>query len=72
MKKYYDLHVFYTRDDGYSTGVAVETDKDELTDSEVIEIALKQNIIDDVDARHVDRVTEIAEVDYNILTDNDE
>lgn len=58
--KYFDVHVFYSRKDGFS--VFVKTTKD--TEEEVIEEAIKQKLIDSEDAKHVDYVEEISKAEY--------
>lgn len=64
MKKYFDLHVFYSRKNGFSVPVEIETE-DELLEDEVIEYATKNNLIDEDDANQVDSVVEISEKEYN-------
>jgi len=64
MKHYYDLHVFFSSQNGFS--VPVKTDKP-MTKEEVINYAVKQNLIDSEDAKCVDTVEEIDENDYNSL-----
>lgn len=59
---YYDIHVFFTRTDGYS--VAVESEKD-INEDEAIELAVKQDkFTEDGDQYHVDTVTPIDEETY--------
>lgn len=65
MKRYYDLHVFYSRKDGFSVPVEIETDEEMLTDEEVIEFAEKNGLIDDSDSNQVDYVGEIELNEYN-------
>jgi len=65
MKRYYDLHVFYSRTDGFSVPVEIETDEEMLTDEEVIEFAEKNGLIDDSDSNQVDYVGEIELNEYN-------
>lgn len=64
MKKYFDLHVFYSRKNGFSVPVEIETE-DELLEDEVIEYATNNNLIDEEDANQVDSVVEIDEKEYN-------
>jgi len=62
MKTYYDVHVFYSRDDGFSVPVATD---EPMSDEEVINVALENEDLDSEDAKHVDYVEEIDEDDYN-------
>lgn len=67
MTKYYELHVFFSRYDGYSVAVKIDTNKD-LTDDEVIEFARDNNeFTEDGDALHVDYVAECDESVYILL-----
>lgn len=68
MTKYFDLHVFHERTVGFSVGVKVETEKDFLTESEVIDVALYEGLIDPEDERYIDYVLEIEEDEYKLLT----
>lgn len=63
-KFYYDLHVFYSRNNGFSKPLMIESEE-ELTEDEVIDYALKNNIIDSEDANQVDYVLTIDENEYN-------
>ena len=53
-KFYYQIHVLYSRNNGYST--AIESDR-ELTDDEAIEQAHKEGKLSDGDGKYVDEVT---------------
>lgn len=65
MKKfYYDLHVFYSRNNGFSMPLMIESE-DELFEDDVIDFALKNNIIDSEEANQVDYVLTIDETEYN-------
>jgi hypothetical protein len=65
--RFYDVHVFYSRQDGYSIPVKIET-SESLTDDEVIEFAEENSLFTDGgDGNHVDYVTEITEEEYNDL-----
>ena len=66
---YYDVHVFYSRNDGFSKPIKIETDKI-FTDDDVIQYAVDNGHIGSEDVKHVDYVTEIDEEEYNemILT----
>jgi hypothetical protein len=62
MKTFYNVHVFYSRDDGYS--IPVKTDNT-MTDDEVINFATDNGLFtDDGDGNHVDYVEEIDEEQY--------
>ena len=64
MAKYYDVHVFISRSDGYSIPVKIEIEK-ELTDDEVIEFASDNDLFtEDGDQHHVDYVSEMGEEEY--------
>ena len=65
MKKfYYDLHVFYSRKDGFSVPVMIESEE-ELLEEEVIAYAVKNDLICDEDSGQVDSVVAIEEFEYN-------
>lgn len=65
---YYDVHVFFSRQDGYSIGVAIES-TNPLSEDQVIEFAADNNLFtDDGDQNHVDYVEEIDEIQYKLLT----
>lgn len=71
MKKYYDVHVFYSRKNGFSVPVEIETDEDFLDEDEVIEIALNRGLIESEDSMQVDYVMELDENEYkNMKGDN--
>jgi len=62
---YYDLHVFFSRNDGYSIPIALES-IDELSEYEVIELAIEMDLFqEDGDQNQVDYVLNIDEVEYN-------
>lgn len=64
-KFYYDVHVFYSRQDGYSVPVKSEWPIDE---EEAIEIARDNGLFtEDGDGNHVDNVEEIDEETYKLL-----
>jgi hypothetical protein len=70
MKKkfYYDVHVFLSRQDGYSIGIEIESARP-LTEDQVIEFAADCLLFtDDGDQNHVDYVEEIDEEQYKLLT----
>lgn len=68
MKTYYDIHVFHSRNDGFSIPVMIEND-DSLLDEDVINHAVNTELLDLEDADHVDYVEEIDEEQYNIMKD---
>lgn len=62
---YYDVHVFFSRQDGYSVPVKSEWPLDE---EEAIEFARDNNLFtEDGDGNHVDSVDEIDEKTYKEL-----
>jgi hypothetical protein len=65
MKKfYYDLHVFYSRKDGFSVPIVIEGEESHL-EEEVIKYAVDNDLISDEDSGQVDSVVEIDEFEYN-------
>jgi hypothetical protein len=65
MAKFYEVHIFYSRQDGYS--VPVKTDRF-MDEDEVIELANEKGLLtEDGDANHVDYVEEIDEKTYKLL-----
>jgi hypothetical protein len=65
--RFYDVHVFFSRQDGYSVGVKIESVKP-LSEDQVIEFAADNSLFtDDGDQNHVDYVEEIAENEYKSL-----
>jgi hypothetical protein len=66
--RFYDVHVFFSRNDGYSIGVKIES-VNPLSDEQILEFAADNNLFtDDGDQNHVDCIDEIDEVVYNLLT----
>jgi hypothetical protein len=66
--RFYDVHVFFTRQDGYSVGVKIES-VNPLTEDQALEFAADNNLFtDDGDQNHVDYVEEITEAEYKLLT----
>lgn len=64
--KFYDVHVFFRRDEGYSIPVKIETDAEFLTDEEVIAHAVEKKMFsEEGDENYVDTVDEITEKEYN-------
>ena len=67
-KRFYDVHVFYSRSDGYSIGVEIES-VNPLSDEQILEFATDNNLFtDDGDQNHVDCIDEIDEEVYKLLT----
>lgn len=64
MEKFYMVHVFYTRLDGFSIPVKTLSPMD---DEEVITYALDHYLLESEDANHVDYVEEINEETYKSL-----
>lgn len=64
MKCYYDVHVFYSRKNGFSIPVKIETDEI-LTDIDIIKICVDNGSLNSDDSDQVDYVAEIEEDEYN-------
>ena len=65
--RFYDVHVFFSRQDGYSIGVKIESAKP-LSEGQILEFAYDNNLFtDDGDHNHVDYVEEITESEYKNL-----
>jgi hypothetical protein len=65
--RFYDVHVFFSRSDGYTIGVKIES-INPLSEEQIIEFAADSNMFtDDGDENHVDYVVEIDESEYNLL-----
>jgi hypothetical protein len=62
MTKYYDVHVFYSRHDGYSKPVKIETDEP-MSEEQIIDEAQ----LCDGDDNLVNYVEEIDEETYKML-----
>jgi hypothetical protein len=66
--RFYSVHVFFARDDGYSVGVKIES-AEPLSEEQIIEFAFDTGkFTDDGDLNNVDYVEEISEVQYKLLT----
>jgi hypothetical protein len=66
--RFYDVHVFFARNDGYTIGVKVES-AEPLSEDQIIEFAADNQLFtDDGDQYHVDYVVEISEIEYILLT----
>ena len=61
-KKYFDVHVFYSRKDGFS--VFIETFNTGENEEEIIQEAVNQGYITLGDAKNVDYVEEITADEY--------
>lgn len=70
MTKFYDVHVFFSRKDGYSVFIQIETEDEFVRDEDVIEEAIKQGKLDECDANQIDYVSEIEEEDFIQMTKN--
>jgi hypothetical protein len=66
--RFYDVHVFFSRQDGYTIGVKIES-VNPLSEEQIIEFAADNSLFtDDGDQNHVDYVLEITETEYKLLT----
>jgi len=66
--RFYDVHVFFSRNDGYTVGVKIES-VNPLSEDQIIEFAADNQLFtDDGDQNHVDYVVEISESEYKLLT----
>lgn len=68
MAKYYDIHVFYSRSNGFSVPFKTNAEGEQ----EVIDAALKAGRIDAEDAESVDSVDEIYQEEYLLMGGNEE
>ena len=67
--RFYDVHVFFSRNDGYTVGVKIES-VNPLSEEQIIEFAADNQLFtDDGDQNHVDYVIEIDEIEYKLLTE---
>ena len=62
-KFYYEIHVFYGRNDGYS--VFMETDTYLSSDDEIINAAVASGVLDGGDSGDVDYTKELTDDRYN-------
>ena len=62
--KYFDVHVFYSRTDGFSVPIKINTSIVDTDDDAVIEYAILNNRLDREDADHVSYVQEVELYDY--------
>jgi len=66
--RFYDVHVFFARNDGYSIGVKIES-VNPLTEDQIIQHSVDRDLFtDEGDSNHVDYAEEISEAEYNLLT----
>lgn len=66
--RFYSVHVFFSRADGYSIGVKIES-VNPLSDEQILEFAADNQLFtDDGDQNHVDTIDEIDESVYKLLT----
>ena len=69
-KKFYSVHVFYSRNEGYSVPVVIETDEEFLNDDQVIIHVATHNLLNDSsDVNQIDTIDEIDENEYNLMKD---
>jgi hypothetical protein len=69
-KKFYSVHVFYSRNEGYSIPVAIDTDEEFLNDNQIIDYVEKNNLLNDPsDASQIDCIDEIDENEYYLMKD---
>lgn len=70
MKKFFDVHVFHSRKNGFSVPVVMDDQVDDtidindIPDEQVIQKAVNNDQIDSEDADSVDYVEEISEYDF--------
>ena len=65
MKKYFDVHVFFSRNNGYSIPVEMESSFDVVDDEDVINHAVENELFTESgDESQVDYVQEIDESEY--------
>ena len=62
--KYFDVHVFYSRTDGFSVPIKINTSEVDTDDDAVIEYAISIGKLDRDDAEHVSYVQEVELYDY--------
>lgn len=63
--KFYDVHVFFNRKNGYSIPVKIETEQSELSDDDVIQYCVNNDLFsENGDESYVDYATEIDENEY--------
>ena len=62
--KYFDVHVFYSRTDGFSVPIKINTSEVDTDDDAVIEYAISIGRLDRDDANNVSYVEEVELHDY--------
>jgi hypothetical protein len=67
MAQYFDVHVFHSRNDGFSVPMAIldRNEGDSFDEDEIIEMAVRHRILDAEDSLYVDSVDDITEIEYN-------
>lgn len=67
MKKFYDVHVFFSREDGYSIPIKIETEVP-MDDEDVINACIDMDLFnEDGDQYMVNYVMELDESEYNLM-----
>jgi hypothetical protein len=62
--KYFDVHVFYSRKDGFSVPIKINTNEVDEDDDTIIEFAVATGKLDRDDADNVSYVEEVELYDY--------
>lgn len=62
--KYFDVHVFYSRTDGFSVPIKINTCEVDTDDDALIEYAISIGVLDRDDANNVSYVEEVELHDY--------
>ena len=60
---YFDLHVFYSRKNGFSVPVKIQAET-KPTEEQIIENALMNDLIDSEDVNQIDYIDDIEESTY--------
>lgn len=66
MKRlYFDVHVFFSKNKGYSIPVKIDTEEESLTDEQVVQFCIdNKKFGEEGDAKNVDYVDEITVEEY--------
>lgn len=64
-KRFYDIHVFFSRNEGYSIPFCIESEEEVCDEDEIIKMAVDADVLDSDDCNNVDTVIEIDEQEYN-------
>ena len=64
QKRYYDIHVFYNRKDGFSVFLEIDSQKKIQSDDDIIIEAIAKGVLESEDSLNVDYVSEITEEEY--------